>query len=140
MRIRFDPTPLKESRPSGHALRFAIGGAVTAATGGVAKLWGPKVGGLLLALPAILPIGVALIAKLQNRKAGPGARGDRGRRAAVVEATGASAAAIGLIGFAVVAWRLLIRWPSWLALAMATTAWVGITLIVWLARKTPRRP
>ena len=107
-------------------------------TGVVAKLWGPKVGGLLLALPAILPIGVALIAKLQDRKAGPGARGDRGRRAAMVEATGASAAAIGLIGFAVVAWRLLIRWPSWLALATATTAWVAITLVVWLARKAPR--
>jgi hypothetical protein len=93
MRIRFEPAPLKESRPSGHALRFAIGGAVTAATGLVAKLWGPKVGGLLLALPAILPIGVALVAKLQTRKAGRGARGDRGRRAAVIEATGASGAA-----------------------------------------------
>jgi hypothetical protein len=51
------------------------------------------VGGLLLALPAILPIGVALVAKLQTRKAGRGARGDRGRRAAVIEATGASGAA-----------------------------------------------
>src|SRR4051794_35460110 len=40
VRIRFDPGPLKESHFSGHALRFALGGAVTVATGLVAKAFG----------------------------------------------------------------------------------------------------
>jgi hypothetical protein len=68
-----------------------MGGAVTVGTGLIAEKWGPAIGGLFLALPAILSIGIALIVRLQNRKAGPGARGDRARRAAVLETTGTSA-------------------------------------------------
>ena len=135
MRIRFDPGPLRESRLSGHALRFAIGGAVTVATGLVAKAFGPVVGGLFLALPAILPAGIALLVRVQNRKAGPGTRGDRARRAAVVEATGASAGALGLVAFALVGWARFGRWPAWLTLAVATAAWSAVAGLAWVIRK-----
>jgi len=135
VRIRLDPEALKHSQARGHALRFAVGGAVTVGTGLVAKAAGPEIGGLLLALPAILPTGIALIVKLQNRQAGPGARGDRARRAALVEATGASAAAIGLVAFALVAWSRLGHWPAWLALATATLAWAIVAVTGWTVRK-----
>ena len=138
MRIRFDPAPLKESHLSGHALRFAMGGAVTAGTGLVAKVWGPVAGGVFLALPAILPAGIALLTKLQNRKAGPGARGDRARRAAVIEATGASAGALGLIAFALVGWARFGRWPAWLTLVAATAAWSAVAWLAWMIRKRRR--
>jgi hypothetical protein len=138
VRIRFDPRPLKESHFSGHALRFAMGGAVTVATGLVAKGWGPVVGGLFLALPAILPSGIALLARLHNRQAGPGARGDRARRAAVLEATGASAGALGLVAFALVGWASFGRWPAWLTLTVATAAWCAVAWLAWMALKTRR--
>ena len=138
MRIQVDPGPLKESSASGHLLRFAIGGAVTTCTGLLAKATGPKVGGLLLALPAILPTGIAFIVRLQNRKTGAGARGDRARRAAVIETTGASAGGMGMIAFAVIAWQFFGRWPAWLALAAATAAWTLVALVAWMVRKAPR--
>ncbi|HEY6475986.1 MAG TPA: DUF3147 family protein [Polyangia bacterium] len=140
MRVRFDPAPLKETRLSGHALRFAMGGAVTVGTGLVAKVWGPKVGGLFLALPAILPTGIALLVRLHNRQAGPRRRGDRARRAAVIEATGASAAAIGLVAFALVAWNRVGRWPTWMTLAVATLAWAAVAAVSWVVRKAQGAP
>jgi len=138
VRIRFTPGPLRESHLSGHALRFAMGGAVTAGTGLVAKAWGPVVGGVFLALPAILPAGIALLAKLQNRKAGPGARGDRARRAAVIETTGASAGALGLVAFALACWARFGRWPAWLTLIAATAAWAAVAWVSWMVRKRRR--
>jgi hypothetical protein len=135
VRIRFDAGPLKESHLSGHALRFAMGGAVTVGTGLVAKAFGPVVGGLFLALPAILPAGIALLVRVQNRKAGPGAHGDRARRATVIEATGASAGALGLVAFALVGWNRFGRWPAWLTLIMATAAWSAVTGLAWVIRK-----
>jgi hypothetical protein len=139
VKIRFDPAPVKESRASGHALRFGMGGAVTVCTALIAQAWGPKIGGLSLALPAILPTGIALIAKLQNEKVGPGARGDRARRAAVVEAAGASIAGLGLIVFALVVWRSVVHWPASITLPVATAAWAAVALIAWFARKARRR-
>jgi hypothetical protein len=135
VKIRFDPAPIKQSRASGHLLRFGIGGAVTVCAALIAKVWGPGVGGLSLAMPAILPIGIALIAKLQDEKVGPTALGDRARRAAVIEATGASIGGLGLIVFAVLGWLLLDRWPAWLTLAVATAAWAAVASTTWLARK-----
>jgi hypothetical protein len=138
VKIRFDPRPLKESHLSGHALRFAMGGAVTVGTGLAAKAWGPVVGGLFLALPAILPAGIALLTKLQNRQAGRGARGDRARRAALIEATGASAGALGLVAFALIGWAGFGRWPGWLTLAAATGAWWAVAWVAWMVRKRRR--
>jgi hypothetical protein len=138
VRIRFDPTPVKESRPSGHLLRFGIGGAVTVCAALVAKAGGPRIGGLCLALPAILPIGIALIAKLQTEKAGPDARGDRARRAATIEAAGASTGGLGMIAFALVVWRLLVSRPGWFSLAVATVAWAVVAPLAWFARKSYR--
>jgi hypothetical protein len=138
VKIRSDPGPLKESHLSGHVIRFAMGGAVTAATGLVAEEFGPVVGGLFLALPAILPAGIALLVRLQNRKAGPGARGDRARRAVVIEATGASAGALGLVAFALVGWACFGHWPAWLTLAAATAAWSAVAALAWFVRKARR--
>jgi hypothetical protein len=138
VRLRFDPGPIKESPASGHLFRFAMGGAVTTCTGLLAKAAGPKVGGLFLALPAILPTGIAFMVKLQNKKVGPGARGDRARRAAVIETTGASAGGIGMIAFALIAWQFFDRWPVWLTLAVAIAGWAVTALVAWTVRKTRR--
>jgi hypothetical protein len=89
-------------------------------------------------VPAILPTGIAFMVKLQNKKVGSGARGDRARRAAVIETTGASAGGIGMIAFALMAWQFCDRWPVWLTLAVAIGAWAVTALVAWTVRKSPR--
>ncbi len=138
MKIRFDGSALRESSWIGHVLRFVIGGLVTAAVGLFTKATSPKAGGLLLAVPSIMPLGIALMARLQNRKAGPGTRGDRARRAVVIEATGAALGAIGLLAFAVVVWLALPRASAWIALPAATLAWAAVAAGLWFARKCRR--
>lgn len=138
MKIRFDASALRDSSWGGHVSRFVIGGLVTAAVGLFTKATGPKAGGLLLAVPSIVPLGIALITRLQNRKAGPGARGDRGRHAATIEAAGASIGTVGLLAFAIVVWQLLPRTSAWIALPAATLAWAAVAAGLWVARKSHR--
>ncbi len=45
------------------ALRFLFGGFCTVAAGIVARRFGPEIGGLFLAFPAIFPAGASLIEK-----------------------------------------------------------------------------
>jgi uncharacterized protein DUF3147 len=138
MKIRFDPQPMRESGWSGHVLRFLIGGTVTALTGLFVKAVGPRAGGLLLALPSIFPVGLAMTVKREDKKVGESTRGDRGRRAAVIESVGASAGCGGLAAFALMAWLLLPRMHPALALAVATVAWCAVATGIWLLRKAAR--
>src|SRR6185369_16335044 len=113
MKVSMHSSSLKRARWYEHAIRFALGGAVTVAAGLVAQACGPSMGGLLLAFPAIFVAGVTLIDKHENRQVEPPpARGDRGRRAAAVDAAGATIGSVALLVFALIAWRLLGRWPS----------------------------
>ncbi len=52
---------LKEIKPHEVGMRFLFGGACTVAAYLVAKHFGPAVGGLFLAFPAILPASASLI-------------------------------------------------------------------------------
>jgi len=72
------------------AVRFALGGAVTAGTGLVGQHWGPVVGGLFLSFPAIFPASATLIARHQTEKLKAGIHDRvRGRKAAALDAAGA---------------------------------------------------
>ncbi len=135
MRIKFDFQPLRQTRWRGHLLRFATGGAVTVATGLVGKGFGPVIGGLFLAFPAIFPVGLVMVEKLQNESAGPGARGHRARRAAIAQAAGAAVGSLGLAAFAAAAWLGLTRVGAGLALPLAMTAWAVAAVGGWYLRK-----
>ena len=98
-----------------YASRFLIGGLVTAGAGLIAKEFGPSVGGLFLAIPAIFPASMTLIEKHERKKkeqhALTGLR--RGREAAAVDAAGASLGSCGLFVFAVVVWKFLTAHSPW---------------------------
>jgi len=138
VKIKFDPHALKDSSWVGHALRFIAGGTVTVAVGLFTKATDAKAGGLMLAIPSIVPLGIALLAHVQKKKPGATSRGDRGRHAATVEAAGAAFGTLGLLAFAIVAWQLLLRTKAWIALPVATLAWATVATGVWLARKFRR--
>jgi Protein of unknown function (DUF3147) len=66
--IRFSPSSLREGRWYEYLIRFALGGAVTVFTGLISSRYGPSVGGLFLALPAIFCASATLIEKHEIRR------------------------------------------------------------------------
>ena len=107
--VRFDPSTLRETKWHEYALRFLFGGAITAAAGVIGKEFGPRMGGLFLAFPAIFPASATLIEKnttQKNHRAGTNAA-RRGRALARTDAAGAAQGSIGLALFAVLVWRLI---------------------------------
>lgn len=118
-------------------MRFVLGGLVTAVAGIIAKLFGPLVGGLFLAFPAIFPASASLIEKHEKqKKEEKGLHGEsRGRQAASVDAAGSAIGSIGLLSFAWVVWRFLPQHNPVLVIALATAAWLFVAVAAWQIRK-----
>ena len=137
MRIRIDPSALKRTRWYEFGVRFLAGGLITAAAGMIAKEFGPGVGGLFLAFPAIFPASATLIEKHEKQnKEGAGVHGVvRGRKAAAVDAAGAAIGSIGLLAFALLVKQFLVGHSPWLVLTGATGVWLAISLLLWQIRK-----
>jgi hypothetical protein len=137
MKIQTNFAILKQTRWSEYGVRFLFGGIITATTGIIASLWGPAVGGLFLAFPAILPATATVIEKHErDKKHKHGMHGtQRGRVAASIDAAGAAIGSIGLLAFALVMWRCAESLPSWAVLSFATVVWWGVSVLGWEIRK-----
>jgi hypothetical protein len=137
MRIKIDPSALKKTRWYEFGVRFLAGGLITAAAGMIAKEFGPGVGGLFLAFPAIFPASATLIEKHEKQKnERTGVHGVvRGRKAAAVDAAGAAIGSIGLLAFALLVKRFLVGHSPGLVLIGATGVWLAISLPLWQIRK-----
>jgi len=101
----------------------------------IARKFGPLMGGLFLAFPAIFPAGATLIKKHEKEKkdrAGVNP-GYRGRDAAALDAEGAAMGSIGLLVFACILWKFLPEHATWLALTLGTIAWITVTMAIWRA-------
>lgn len=131
--ISVDLSALKRIKPHEYAVRFLFGGLCTALAGAIAKHYGPGVGGLFLAFPAIFPAGACLVESHETeRKARAGMDGTiRGRVAAGVDAVGASLASIALGVFALAVWTGLPRYGALEVIASATGAWVIVAASLW---------
>ena len=137
MKIKLDTTGLGRSKWYEYVFRFAFGGAVTALAGIIAKRYGPEIGGLFLAFPAILPASATLIEKHEKQKkerAGKEGSG-RGKAAAGVDAIGASMGAIGLAVFALIVWLRLPESGTAFVLGGATLVWFVTSVSVWKLRE-----
>jgi Protein of unknown function (DUF3147) len=129
---------LKDVKFHEYLLRFVFGGLCTVAAGLIAKQFGPEIGGLFLAFPAIFPAGASLLESHEKRKmAKAGLDGtNRGRQAASVDAAGASIGCIGLVIFAITLWKELVVHNAYLIVATATLAWLLVSIAIWYARKS----
>jgi hypothetical protein len=128
---RFDLGALGKRSPGDYLTRFAFGAGISAVAAIAASVFGVKLGGVLLAFPAVLPAALTLIERKD------------GRHEAAVDATGAILGAVALIGFALTAAWVLPRFSAGVALALAGAAWIGLAaalyvLIVWLPRRRKR--
>jgi len=140
MKIRADFSALRRTKWYEYAIRFLFGGIITAITGMIAKKFGPEVGGLFLAFPAIFPATATLIEKHEKqKKQRKGLNGTkRGRLAAGVDAAGAAMGAGGLLVFALIVWKLLPGRSGSMVWAAATPAWVVVAISIWAAQEKIR--
>jgi Protein of unknown function (DUF3147) len=119
-------------------LRFLFGGAVCVFAGLMSKWFGREVGGLFLAFPAIFPASASLVESHERaHKARAGMDGTiRARTVAGIDAAGASIGCIGLAGFALLCWLLLPRLAPIAVFALATLAWLVLSIAFWWLRKS----
>ena len=136
MQIRIDSSVLRTTGWSEYGIRFLFGGAITAATGIIAKEYGPGIGGLFMAFPAIFPAAATLVEKHEKeRKWRHGLHGTRrGREAASLDAAGAARGSIALLIFGVLVWKLLSAFSAWMVLVGAALAWLVACGLLWRAR------
>lgn len=139
MHVGIKLSALREIRWYEYAIRYVLGGLATILAGIIATTYGPVVGGLFLAFPAIFPASATLVEKHEReRKERAGLRGTRrGKDAAALESVGASIGSVGLMAFGVVIW-LMIPLTTWLAFLLAGAAWVAVSLLVWSLYRTVR--
>src|SRR5947208_12630186 len=107
MNVTVDLSVLGKTKWYEYAVRVLFGGIVTVLAGLIAKNFGPAVGGLFLAFPAIFPASATLIEKHEKqKKERSGMSGtQRARNAAGVDAAGAAIGTIGLLCFALLVWQ-----------------------------------
>ena len=137
MQIKVDPSAIGQTRWYEYAVRFLFGGLITAVAGIIAKQFGPVIGGLFLAFPAIFPASATLIEKHETqKKEEEGLHGtQRGREAASVDAEGSAMGSVGLLVFALVVWQFVPRYSTWVVLIGATVAWLTVSVLIWHVRK-----
>jgi hypothetical protein len=117
-----DLAQFRETRWQDMVIRFAFGATISVTAGIIGLTLGAKVGGILLAFPAILPATLTLIAK------------EEGEKHSFHDLQGTVAGAFGLVGFGVVAAIAVGHTNVLLALALAFVGWclvAGTIYIVW---------
>jgi hypothetical protein len=139
MLIRLKWSSLQQSRWYECLVRFGLGGLATVLAGAIAKHFGPELGGLFLAFPAIFCASATLIEKHErDRKKKAGLEGyRRGTNAAALDAAGAGLGSVGLGVFGFAVWGLAWR-GSLTALALASAAWLLTSILLWRLRSRVR--
>jgi hypothetical protein len=137
--LRLSFASLKDGRWSEYLLRFLMGGAATVVTGLMGSKFGPAVGGLFLAFPAMLCASATLVQSHERRrKEEAGLRGDRrGKDAAALDAAGAALGSVGLAAFAATA-CFTVGWGVGACLTLASLAWASAAASCWWIYKRAR--
>jgi Protein of unknown function (DUF3147) len=140
MTVKFQFAALRQTRWYELVLRILFGGVATVLTGLIAKHFGPVVGGLFLAFPAIFPSTATLVEKhVGEKRLKAGLEGSRRAADAVaIEARGATLGSTGLLIFAALTTWLLPLLPAAPVLVAATAAWLGISILCWQLRRWRR--
>jgi uncharacterized membrane protein (GlpM family) len=137
MEMKVDASVIGQTKWYEYAIRFLFGGLITAVAGVIAKKYGPGIGGLFLAFPAIFPASATLIEKHEKQKKEKnGLTGTRrGREAASIDAAGSAMGSVGLFVFALLVWQFAPRYSVGTVLTGATLAWLISSVLIWHARK-----
>jgi hypothetical protein len=136
-KIVVDLSSVRQTTWRQYLTRFLVGGAITAFVGIIGTKFGPGIGGLFLAFPAIFPASVTLIEQHElQRKRRAGVNGVmRSREVAGVDAAGAAMGSIGLLAFAFTVYETLLTKPAWEVLSAALLVWIVVSILVWRIHK-----
>jgi hypothetical protein len=137
MRILINLAALRQVKWYEHFARFLLGGLISVLAGLIAKAFGPTVGGLFLAFPAIFPASATLLdmhERERKQKAGIPAT-IRGRLAVGLDARGAAMGSLALAAFAWVIWKMLPHASSPIVLGAAFVIWIALATAIWRVRK-----
>jgi hypothetical protein len=135
MPVQVDLSALQVTKWHEYLLRFVFGGCVTVFTGIVAHRFGPVIGGLFLAVPAIFPASATLIEKHEKQKQKDlGAAETTGQRKAGFDAEGAALGSVGLAVFAFIVWEFLPAHSATGVLLCATFSWLLVAILLWKIR------
>ncbi len=128
-RVQAEPSRLRRTNWRDYAIRFAFGGVITAITGFLAHAYGPVVGGLFLAFPAIFPASVTLIEQ------------HSGKEQSAADSRGAVVGGAGLAAFGAIVWAFAGRLPAWAVLLIALAIWFLLSVGLWaiLRKAGPER-
>jgi hypothetical protein len=140
MIVRIKWSALKQTHGYEYVVRFVLGGLATVFAGVLADRYGPEIGGLFLAFPAIFCASATLVEKHErDRKARKGLRGgERGRRAAALDAVGAGWGSLALAAFAIVIWTAAPHGAT-CSLGLASVTWLAFAIgLFYLRRKLQR--
>ena len=116
----FELRKLSRISAGDYLIRFAFGALVSAVAASVVLAFGPRLGGMFLAFPAILPATLTLLEKKE------------GLPQAASDIRGATIGSIGMLGFAILAAALLAR-NAGLALMVALAGWMIVSFALYFA-------
>jgi hypothetical protein len=141
MVIKLKFSALSQDHWYDYAIRFVLGGLATVAAGVVADQFGPSIGGLMLAFPAIFCASATLTARNERKKKEKhGLDGEaRGRKAAALDAAGAGWGSAAMASFAGSV-TLLAGYGAAPSLATGSLVWCAVAVAMWLTRRALRRP
>jgi hypothetical protein len=137
LNISVDFSALRRTKWHQFALRFMFGGIICVLAGLISQKYGPGVGGLFMAFPAIFPASATLLENEEKeKKERVGLHGSiSARKVAGVDAAGAAMGCVGMMAFAAIVWQLLPKQSAPTVLIGATAAWFGVSVLVWQARR-----
>jgi hypothetical protein len=137
MKILINFAALRQVKWYEHFARFLLGGVISVLAGLIAKAFGPTVGGLFLAFPAIFPASATLLDKHERekkQKAGIPVT-IRGRLAVGLDARGAAMGSLALAAFALVIWKMLPHVTTSATLGTGLAIWIALAVAIWRVRK-----
>jgi hypothetical protein len=137
VKILINLAALRQVRWYEHFTRFLLGGLISVVAGLIAKAFGPTIGGLFLAFPAIFPASATLLDKHERekkQKAGIPVT-IRGRLAVGLDARGAAMGSLALAAFAAMVWKMLPHASSAKVLGGAFVLWIALATAIWRVRK-----
>jgi hypothetical protein len=120
-RPEVDLGELGANRLRDYAVRFAFGAAIALVAGLIGMTLGPKLGGVLLGFPAILPASLTLIQKRS------------GRDEAAIDSVGAILGAGAMVVFAVLVTVAATRLGVVPSLALSLVVWLLVAIALYAA-------
>ncbi|HEY1421163.1 MAG TPA: DUF3147 family protein [Candidatus Dormibacteraeota bacterium] len=107
---------IRANRFTDYAIRFCFGAAISLVAGLIGLKFGPRVGGIFLGFPAVLPASLTLIQKKS------------GKTDAAIDSEGAVLGSVALVAFAIFTWLVVVRLGVPLTLALALIVWVAVAV------------